>query len=77
MAPMMAHALGEVAIRSLCQQVVVVSHLTIGVDNPAKAFADLPEYLQPDIPIRVRKVDRLAPVSPGSDMVKGAGKLDA
>jgi len=47
------------------------------MDNPVNAFADLPEYLQSGIPISVREVDRLAPVSAGSDMVKGAGKLDA
>ncbi len=33
----------------------MVSHLTIGVDNPVEAFADASKNIQPQLPIFVDK----------------------
>jgi hypothetical protein len=42
----LAHAFDEVAIGSFDDQMVMVSHLTISVDGPVEALADLPRDLQ-------------------------------
>jgi hypothetical protein len=58
-----AHTLGEIAVGRLHQQVVVVSHLTVGVDDPIETLADLPQYLEPHFPILIEDVDSLAPAA--------------
>ena len=41
-----AASCGEVAVGGFDEQVVVVTHLTVGVADPVEAFADLPQDLQ-------------------------------
>ncbi len=73
----LAHACGEVAVGGFDEQVVVVTHLTVGVADPVEAFADVPQHIQPQIPIFLFEVDILPPVATLGDVVEGTGKLYA
>jgi hypothetical protein len=42
--------------------VVVVGHLTVGVNNPVKAFTGLLQDVQPQFPVSVFDVDIGTPV---------------
>jgi hypothetical protein len=59
------HALGEIAVRSFYQQMVVIPHLAVGMNDPVEALADLPGHLQPDLTTPVLEIDGLPPSSPG------------
>jgi len=72
----LAHALREIAVRGLHQQVVLVPHLAIRMDDPVEALADMAQHLQPQVPILILDINGLPPVSPRGDMVERAGKRD-
>jgi len=52
----LTHALDEVAVRRFDEQVVVVTHLTIGKEHPVETFADLPQDIQPKLPVLVFQI---------------------
>jgi hypothetical protein len=60
----LAHTFGEVAVRCFNEQVVVVPHLTEGVNDPIKTFADLFQDLQLQFPVSIFEVDIVPSVSP-------------
>lgn len=35
----LTHSSGEIAVRGFGKKVIVVAHLTVGMDNPVEAFA--------------------------------------
>ena len=53
----------------------MVVHHAIGMHRPVEAFADLRQDSQPGLAISVIKVDVLAPITPGSDVVKGISEF--
>jgi hypothetical protein len=71
----LTHAFGEVAVGSFDEEVPVVPHLTVGVDYPVEALADLFQDLQPKFPIVIAQEYIVSPVPAGCDVVKGSGKL--
>jgi len=71
------HSLRQVAVRRFNHEVIVVGHDAAGMANPIVAGHRLGQYIQKRLAVRVVLVDRLAPITPGGDMVEGAGKRDA
>ena len=54
---------------------VMVVHHAIGLHRPVEAFADLRQDIQPGLAISVIKVDVLAPVTAGGDVVEGMSEF--
>ena len=73
----LAHPLGEVRIRRLYHQMVVIAHQTVGMANPVKPFHHLRQYLEKTLSILIIFVDGLVPVSAGSYMIKRTIELNA
>ena len=59
------------------QQMIVVSHQTIGVADPAVAENHSGEGIHKQLPVRIAKEDLLACVASGGQMVNRAGELQA
>jgi hypothetical protein len=55
------HPLGDVRVRRLDDEVVVVGHQREGVDRPAPLARDLAEQADEEAPVAVVDVDRLLP----------------
>ena len=60
----LAHTLRQIAIRDFQEKVLAVIHLTVGVDDPVKAFADSPQEIKPLFTVYVFEVDSLLPDIP-------------
>jgi len=50
----LTHALLQNRLRCFDQEMVMICHLALVVAYPIEAFAGLPEYLQPRVPVRIR-----------------------
>jgi len=70
------HAAREVRLGRLDEQVVVVRHQAVGVTDPAAALDDITEDPQERGAVSVSEEDGRAGVSPGRQVIEGAGKLD-
>src|SRR5262249_25269717 len=66
------HSLRQVSIRCFNDQVIVIVHQAIGVANPVKPLRDPSQSVQKQFAVAVVLENRLAIVSPGSDVVKRA-----
>ena len=53
----------------------MVIHHAISLHRPVEAFADLRQDSQPGLAISVIKVDVLASITPGSDVVEGISEF--
>src|SRR5574340_86138 len=73
----LAHPLRQIGLRRLDDEVVVVRHLAPGMAHPVEAGAHVSEDFQPDAPVLVGSENILAPVTPRSDVIEAAGKLDS
>jgi hypothetical protein len=73
----LTHTFGEVSIGSFDEEMPVVPHLTVGMDDPVEALADLLQDLQPKFPIIVVQEYIVPPVATRSNVAKGSGKLYA
>ncbi len=73
----LAHDFGEVSGWGLDQQMVVIAHLTVGVDDRVEAFEDLVQNVQPPFSVFVFDIYIVPPVPARGNVVQGAGKLDA
>src|SRR5438045_2113830 len=71
------HATREVRLRRLDDEMEVVSHQHIGGDAPAEALDNLGEEAEEGFPIGIGEEDGALLIAAGSDVVDGAGKLDA
>ena len=49
----LAHPSGAVAVDGFHQQMIVVAHLAIGMHHPIEAATDVPEHLQPILPVGI------------------------
>ena len=72
----LAHPLGEVRVRRLDHQVVVVPHEAERVADPVEIGHHSAEGQEEDMTVLVVRVDVLAPVSTGRDVVKRTGELE-
>ena len=74
----LAHTLGDVSVWGFHQQMVVIAHLAVGVDDPVEAFADLAQNVQPQFLVFVFDIYISSRPSPREvTPVQGASKLYA
>ena len=71
------HALGEIRIRRLHQQVVVVGHEAVGMNQPIEALAGCTQHVQKRRPVAVgvAEKDTASLVSVGCHMIQRSGEL--
>jgi len=72
-----AHASGQIGLRRSHQEVIVVSHLAVGVHAPMKSLCDLVDDREPFPSIRVVQENAGALIAPGCHMVEAIRKLDS
>jgi hypothetical protein len=72
----MPEASGEVAVRGLDQEVVVVGHETIGGDAKMPEFAGFLDGVEEGLVILCVPKNRFPPSSSVEDMIPGMGILD-
>ena len=72
----MPEASGEVAVRGLDQEVIVVGHETIGGDAKMPEFAGFLDGLEEGLVILCVPKNRFPPSSSIEDMIPGMGILD-
>ena len=58
-----SHPSGKISVRSLYQQVIVITHQAIRVTHPIDAFADISKQPKKRFPIIIRFVDVFAAVT--------------
>ena len=72
----LSHPLREIAVRGLHHQMVVVRHLAIGVTDPVEPLDHLRQGAKKHFAVFVVFIDRLLPITPGSDVVQGTGEFN-
>ena len=73
----LAHALGQIAVGGLNEQVVVVAHEAIRIAKPIEALDHLRQRQQERASVVVVLKNGLTPVTACSDVVKRIGKFQA
>jgi len=73
----MPKASGEIPLRGLNEQMIVVTHLAVRVHLPVEASTDTAKHIEERMPILVPGVDILSPVCTCGDVIQGASELDA
>jgi hypothetical protein len=53
----LSHPFGQVRVRRLHEQVIVVAHQTVGVTPPVEALANIGEQTQEHPPVAVTAID--------------------
>lgn len=71
------HALDEVGLRGFHQQVVVITHQTVGMHPPVKSFNRAGQYVQAALPVGIVRIDRLLAVTSRSDVVESAAEFES
>jgi hypothetical protein len=69
------HSFGEIAFRSLYQQVIMIAHQAIGMNRPVEALRNAAKDCQEKAPVCIRKIDVLSPVTSSGHVVGCASKL--
>lgn len=69
------HASRQIRLGRLNQQVVVVAHLTPGLNDPTESFTTLGQYVQPCQAIRIVQINVLAAMSTRGHMVEATSKF--
>ena len=73
----MVHDLGKIAGRRIQQQVIMVVHQTIGVDDRMVSFGGGLKIFQKPFPVTLALENGLAFVAAGGDVIKCARKGDS
>jgi hypothetical protein len=73
----LAHALRQIAVRCLNHQMVMVGHLTIGMENPIEGFCYTFNNAEKRYTVGIILINGLTPITTGSYMVKRTFKLDS
>jgi len=73
----LAHAAGEVGLRRLDHEVIMVGHLAPGGTAPAEPPADLAEDVEEAAAVVIVEVDVAPRVAARRHVIERAGKLDA
>jgi hypothetical protein len=71
----LAHPSGQISLRRFNEQVVIITHQTVGMAPPGKAVEDLADDCQEAVSISVVHIDCFTPVPARGDMVDGARKF--
>jgi hypothetical protein len=59
----LAHALGQIAVRRLDQEMIMLGHQAVGVDDPVEPFPHTRQHVEKHRPVAVAPEDRIAPVT--------------
>ena len=70
------HPPGQIGLRRLEQQVVMVHHLAVGKHEPSEALSRAREHLEPLNAVDFVSIDRLASVAAGRHMVNRVGRIE-
>ena len=73
----LSHTTGQVSIRSLDNDVIMIGHQAIGEAAPAKALAGLAQQSEKCAPVDVGLVDILAPVAARGHMIQSTRVFEA
>jgi hypothetical protein len=65
----LAHASGEIARRRFNHQMIVIGHQAIRMTNPVEPRANLPQQRQPSLAVDIGKINVLAPIATGRDVM--------
>jgi hypothetical protein len=71
------HPFGQVRVRRLHEQVIVVGHQTVGVPPPVEALANIGKQTQEHTPVAVIAIDILTRVTARGHVVQSAWKLES
>ena len=69
----MSHPQGKVPVGSFDEQMVVIGHEAVGVAKPIVSFIDMLKGIEEVLTILVVFKDGLFFITPGGDMIDGAG----
>ena len=73
----LSHTEGEIAVRGLDEEVIVIGHEAVGVTEPVVAFVDVLESVQKVLAVLVISKDWFLLIPTGSYMIDCAGILYA
>jgi len=68
----LAHPLGEIRIRRLNEQVIMVAHQAVGVHQPVEPMTDTAKHIQEEMAVPSAEADVLSTVTTRGDVVQGA-----
>lgn len=72
-----AHTLGEVGLRGFHQEMIVVTHQTVGMHPPVKSLSRAGQHVQAALSVSVVRIDRLLAVAPRGDVVERAAEFES
>jgi hypothetical protein len=67
------HSLGQIPFNGFHYDVIVIIHQTIGMTNPTKSFTHRFKNIKPTATVIVIKINILATIASGGDMVQSTG----
>ena len=70
-----SHSLRQVTLHRFNQKMIMIRHQAESMANPIVSFNRFRQHVQKGLAILIILVNRSAPVTPGSDVIKGTGKL--
>lgn len=68
-------AVAQASIDCFNEEVVVVRHLTVGMDDEVVPATDGAQYLKPRLPVTLIHVDRRPAITAGCDVIEGSAKF--
>jgi len=71
----LAHPLGEIGIRRLNEQVIMVAHQAVGVHQPVEPMTDTAKQIKENVAVPSPEVNILSPATACSDVVESASEL--
>jgi hypothetical protein len=71
------HTLGQIAIRRLDQQMIVIGHHAPGVTNPVEVTHYIPEHINEPLTIGIIRIDRFAAIPACGHVVQRTTKFNA
>jgi hypothetical protein len=72
----LAHATGQISLRRLDQQMVVIVHHTVGMAQPPEAIDHVAKYCQKSLPVNLIVNDRLSGIPAARDVIDRPGKFE-
>lgn len=73
----LTHPFGQVGIRRLDDEVIMVGHFAIGVAAPVETAAYLAQHPEPIRAVLIVAIDTLAPITARGDVIEPTGEFDA
>jgi hypothetical protein len=71
------HARDKISPRRLQQQMVVISHQDVGMDQPPRLLRRLPQTLEKCLPVRIVAKNQVAVVTSAHHMINRSGILNS